>query len=141
MLNHPFYQYNDQGDFFTRGADFFFLVSLLFFFFLVFFLGLFLFLISYCFVYQRKYAEKVSPYECGFQPYSDACINFEVRYFLLAVLFLIFDVEVIFLFPFCAGILAVGLFEFSIMFLFNILLLSTLIFEIYYNVFSFQFLV
>jgi NADH-quinone oxidoreductase subunit A len=125
------------------GINFFyndyFFVGLFLYIFFVFIISCILFLVSFTFVFQRRYSEKTTPYECGFQPYGDSCINFEVRYYLLTVLFLIFDVEVVFLLPFCAGMLVVGFFEYMVMFIFNILLLSTLLIELYYNVFTFEF--
>ena len=48
---------------------------------------------------QRPDSEKLSPYECGFEPFEDARIRFDVRYYLVAILFIIFDLEVAFLFP------------------------------------------
>jgi NADH-quinone oxidoreductase subunit A len=62
-------------------------------------LGLLLFLSSFVFVYQKQNSEKVSSYECGFNPFSDARNKFEVRYYLVAILFIIFDLELLFLFP------------------------------------------
>jgi len=44
-------------------------------------------------------AEKLSPFECGFEPFEDARIKFDVRYYLLAILFILFDLEIVFLFP------------------------------------------
>ena len=48
---------------------------------------------------HRPDSEKDSPYECGFEPFEDARIKFDVRYYLVAILFIIFDLEVAFLFP------------------------------------------
>ncbi len=48
---------------------------------------------------RRPYPEKNAPYECGFEPFSDARIKFDVRFYLVAILFIIFDLEVAFLFP------------------------------------------
>ena len=48
---------------------------------------------------QRPNTEKLSPYECGFDPFVDARVRFDVRYYLVAILFIIFDLEVAFLFP------------------------------------------
>jgi len=62
-------------------------------------LGLLLFLSSFVFVYQKQNSEKVSSYECGFNPFSDARNKFEVRYYLVAIFFIIFDLELLFLFP------------------------------------------
>lgn len=62
-------------------------------------IGLFLFGISFFFVYQKPLSEKVSAYECGFNPFGDARQKFEVRFYLVAILFIIFDLELLFLFP------------------------------------------
>jgi NADH-quinone oxidoreductase subunit A len=62
-------------------------------------LGLFLFVISFFFVYQKANDEKVSAYECGFNPFGDARNKFEIRFYLIAILFIIFDLELLFLFP------------------------------------------
>jgi len=50
-------------------------------------------------VYQKPNNEKLSAYECGFNPFGDARAKFEVRYYLVAILFIIFDLELLFLFP------------------------------------------
>lgn len=50
-------------------------------------------------VYQENYQEKVSPYECGFEPFENNLSQFEIRYYLLAILFLIFDLEIVYLLP------------------------------------------
>ena len=62
-------------------------------------LGLLLFLISFLLVYQKPNNEKISSYECGFNPFSDARNKFEIRYYLISILFIIFDLELLFLFP------------------------------------------
>jgi NADH-quinone oxidoreductase subunit A len=62
-------------------------------------IGLLLFFISFFFVYQKPTNEKVSSYECGFNPFGDARSKFEIRYYLIAILFIIFDLELLFLFP------------------------------------------
>lgn len=51
---------------------------------------------------QRPDSEKLSPFECGFQPFEDARIKFDVRYYLVAISFIIFDLEVAFMFPWAA---------------------------------------
>jgi NADH-quinone oxidoreductase subunit A len=61
---------------------------------------------------QRPDSEKLSPYECGFEPFEDARIRFDVRYYLVAILFIIFDLEVAFLFPWAVSLGDVGLFWF-----------------------------
>jgi NADH-quinone oxidoreductase subunit A len=62
-------------------------------------IGLLLFLLSFLLVYQKPNNEKISSYECGFNPFSDARNKFEVRYYLISILFIIFDLELLFLFP------------------------------------------
>jgi NADH-quinone oxidoreductase subunit A len=48
---------------------------------------------------QRPHAEKLSPYECGFAPFEDARMRFDVRYYLIAIQFIVFDLEIIFIVP------------------------------------------
>ena len=52
--------------------------------------------------------EKYSQYECGFEPFEDAHIKFDVRYYLVAILFIIFDLEIAFLFPWAVVLDSVG---------------------------------
>ena len=54
---------------------------------------------SFVLARQHPDSEKLSPYECGFEPFDDARSKFDVRYYLVAILFIIFDLEVAFLFP------------------------------------------
>ena len=65
----------------------------------IFVLGLFLLLVSMLLVYQQPDFEKTSSYECGFNPWGDARNKFEVRFYLVSILFIIFDLEITFLFP------------------------------------------
>jgi len=67
---------------------------------------------------QNPDAEKLSPYECGFEPFADARSRFDVRYYLVSILFIIFDLEVAFLFPWAASLGAIGLFGFWSMIVF-----------------------
>lgn len=53
-------------------------------------------------------AEKLSPYECGFEPWDDARGQFDVRFYLVAILFIIFDLEVAFLFPWAVALSKIG---------------------------------
>ena len=53
---------------------------------------------------QKPYAEKVSAYECGFEPFDDTRRRFDVRFYLVAILFIIFDLEVAFLFPWAVSL-------------------------------------
>ena len=61
---------------------------------------------------QRPNTEKLSPYECGFEPFGDARVRFDVRYYLVAILFIIFDLEVAFLFPWAVSLGDIGMFGF-----------------------------
>jgi NADH-quinone oxidoreductase subunit A len=61
---------------------------------------------------QKPYAEKLSAYECGFEAFDDARRRFDVRFYLVAILFIIFDLEVAFLFPWAVALGDVGLFGF-----------------------------
>ena len=63
------------------------------------FLGLIIFSLSYFVAVQNPDSEKISAYECGFEPFEDARNKFDVRFYIVAILFIIFDVEVIYLFP------------------------------------------
>lgn len=71
-------------------------------------LVLVLFGVSFFLVYQQPEMEKLSSYECGFNPFGDARNRFEVRFYLVGVLFLIFDLELSFLFPFVVNVTTIG---------------------------------
>ena len=61
---------------------------------------------------QKPYAEKLSAYECGFEAFDDARRRFDVRFYLVAILFIIFDLEVAFLFPWAVSLGSIGVFGF-----------------------------
>ena len=67
---------------------------------------------------QKPYAEKLSAYECGFEAFDDARRRFDVRFYLVAILFIIFDLEVAFLFPWAVSLSEIGLFGFFSMLVF-----------------------
>jgi NADH:ubiquinone oxidoreductase subunit 3 (subunit A) len=73
--------------------------NILFFFIISSLLSLIIFFFSYLLTPQRPDQEKVSAYECGFNPFDDARATFDIRFYLVAILFLIFDLEISFLFP------------------------------------------
>ena len=73
---------------------------------------------SFVLARQRPDSEKLSPYECGFDPFEDARMRFDVRYYLVAILFIIFDLEVAFLFPWAVSLGDIGLFGFWSMLVF-----------------------
>ena len=62
--------------------------------------------------WQKPYPEKLSAYECGFEPFDDARRRFDVRFYLVSLLFIIFDLEVAFLFPWAVSLSVIGLFGF-----------------------------
>jgi len=75
---------------------------LTFFIFSVFLSTIILFL-SYRLSYYNPNVEKVSAYECGFNPYEDARNSFDVRFYLVAILFILFDLEAVYFFPWCVS--------------------------------------
>ncbi|MDA1117201.1 MAG: NADH-quinone oxidoreductase subunit A [Proteobacteria bacterium] len=58
---------------------------------------------------SRPDAQKLSPYECGFEAFEDARMKFDVRYYLVAILFILFDLEIAFLFPWAVALNDIGL--------------------------------
>ena len=77
----------------------------------------------------QKDAEKLSPYECGFEAFEDSRIRFDVRYYLVAILFIIFDLEIAFLFPWAVSLDAVGTFGILSMAVFLAILVVGFIYE------------
>ena len=73
--------------------------------------------------------EKLSAYECGFNPFDDARIKFDVRFYLVAILFIIFDLEVAFLFPWAVSLGEIGVFGFWSMMVFLGILTVGFIYE------------
>lgn len=83
--------------------------------------------------YKKETPKKNSTYECGLVPSGDARIKFDIKYFNYAILFLIFDIETIFLYPFAVSINSLGLFAIIEAFLFVAILLFGLFFAIKQN--------
>jgi len=78
---------------------------------------------------RRPDAEKLSSYECGFEPFEDARMKFDVRYYLVAILFIIFDLEIAFLFPWAVALDRIGMFGFLAMVLFLAVLVVGFVYE------------
>ena len=78
---------------------------------------------------KRPDPEKVSAYECGFEAFDDARMKFDVRFYLVAILFIIFDLEVAFLFPWAAAFRDVGWFGFWAMMVFLAVLTIGFVYE------------
>ena len=73
--------------------------------------------------------EKLSAYECGFEPFDDSRMEFDVRFYLVAILFIIFDLEIAFLFPWAISLGNIGLLGFSSMMIFLFILTIGFIYE------------
>ncbi len=73
--------------------------------------------------------EKLSAYECGFEPFNDSRMEFDIRFYLVAILFIIFDLEIAFLFPWAITLGNLGLFGFFSMMLFLFILTIGFIYE------------
>ncbi len=84
---------------------------------------------SYILGEQRPDSEKVSAYECGFEAFDDARSRFDVRFYLVAILFIIFDLEVAFLFPWAVSLGDTGVFGFWSMMVFLAILTIGFIYE------------
>jgi NADH-quinone oxidoreductase subunit A len=104
-------------------------VSILIFFFVSMILSMIVFGLSYIVAVQKQDPEKVSAYECGFDPFDDARNTFDIRFYLVSILFIIFDLEVAFLFPWAVSLSDIGLFGFGSMFVFLFILTIGFIYE------------
>ena len=78
---------------------------------------------------HRPDEEKLSPYECGFEAFEDARMRFDVRYYLVAILFILFDLEIAFLFPWAIVLDDIGLFGFVSMVIFLLILVVGFAYE------------
>tara|TARA_B100001248_G_scaffold216454_1_gene171382 strand:+ start:876 stop:1235 length:360 start_codon:yes stop_codon:yes gene_type:complete len=78
---------------------------------------------------KNAYKDKNSTYECGFDPFDDSRSRFEVKFYLVAILFIIFDLEIIFLFPWAIAFDSLGLFGFLSMMFFLLVLTIGFVYE------------
>jgi len=92
-------------------------------------LGAVLFVIGFFLGPNRPDSEKQSPYECGFEAFEDARMKFDVRYYLVAILFIIFDLEIAFLFPWAVALDGIGMAGFWAMMIFLAVLVVGFIYE------------
>ena len=92
-------------------------------------IGLALLVSAFLLAYRQPDPEKLSAYECGFNAFDDARMKFDVRFYLVAILFIIFDLEVSFLFPWAVAFRELGLFGFWSMMLFLAVLTVGFIYE------------
>lgn len=86
------------------------------------FIGLSLLIVPFLLAFRSPSVEKLSSYECGFKAFDDARMKFDVRFYLVAILFIIFDLEVAFLFPWAISFGSLGWFGFGSMMLFLLIL-------------------
>ena len=86
--------------------------------------------LSYTLAVQTPDPEKTSAYECGFEPFEDARNRFDVRFYIVAILFLIFDIEVVFLFPWASTLGLTGSTAYGVIIVFLILLTFGFIYEV-----------
>ena len=85
--------------------------------------------INYIAAPSKPDPEQLSAYECGFEPFNDSRMEFDVRFYLVAILFIIFDLEIAFLFPWAISLGEIGLYGFCSMMLFLFILTVGFIYE------------
>jgi len=78
---------------------------------------------------RKPDSEKLAPYECGFEAFEDARMKFDVRYYLVAILFILFDLEIAFLFPWAVTLNELGAFGFWSMMIFLAILVIGFVYE------------
>jgi len=88
-----------------------------------------LFAASFLLVPKQRYLAKSSAYECGFDPFEDTRAMFDVRFYLVAILFIIFDIEIAFLFPWATVLFSIGFLGFISMIFFLFILLIGFFYE------------
>ena len=86
-------------------------------------------LLNFLFSPKNPDPEKLSAYECGFEAFSDSRMEFDVRFYLVAILFIIFDLEIAFLFPWAVSLGQIGLFGYVSMMIFLLILTVGFIYE------------
>src|SRR5450755_377134 len=92
-------------------------------------LGGLLIVLGFLFGPRHPSAEKLAPYECGFEAFEDSRMKFDVRYYLVAILFILFELEIAFLFPWAVVLPEIGLFGFWSMMLFLGILIIGFVYE------------
>jgi NADH-quinone oxidoreductase subunit A len=92
-------------------------------------IGLALLVVPFLVAYRQPDPEKLSAYECGFNAFDDARMKFDVRFYLVAILFIIFDLEVAFLFPWAVAFGDLGLFGYWSMMVFLAVLTIGFVYE------------
>ena len=85
--------------------------------------------VNFIFSPKKPDPEKLSAYECGFEPFDDSRMEFDVRFYLVAILFIIFDLEIAFLFPWAISLGKIGFLGFITMMIFLVILTVGFIYE------------
>tara|TARA_B100000029_G_scaffold447031_1_gene468539 strand:- start:705 stop:1073 length:369 start_codon:yes stop_codon:yes gene_type:complete len=85
--------------------------------------------VNFLFSPKKPDPEKLSTYECGFEPFSDSRMEFDVRFYLVAILFIIFDLEIAFLFPWAISLGQIGFLGFISMMIFLLILTVGFVYE------------
>ena len=85
--------------------------------------------LNFIFSPKKPDPEKLSAYECGFEAFDDSRMEFDVRFYLVAILFIIFDLEIAFLFPWAISLGSIGLLGFSSMMIFLFILTVGFVYE------------
>lgn len=116
VSNDYYYHYNEYSTFFV-------------YFFLLFGISCIILGLCYLITIKNSYSEKNSGYECGFDPFTDAREPFYVKFYLISILFIIFDVEVIFFFPWAICFKQLFFFGYYIIYIFILILLIGFIYE------------
>ena len=86
-------------------------------------------ILNFAFSPKNPDPEKLSAYECGFEPFNDSRMEFDVRFYLVAILFIIFDLEIAFLFPWAISLGKIGIFGFVSMMIFLFILTVGFVYE------------
>jgi NADH-quinone oxidoreductase subunit A len=92
-------------------------------------LGIVLFTLGWIAGPRRPDPEKLSPYECGFEAFEDSRMRFDVRYYLVAIIFIVFDLEIAFFFPWAVSLKATGSFGLVAMLIFALVLVVALVYD------------
>ncbi|HVC00578.1 MAG TPA: NADH-quinone oxidoreductase subunit A [Steroidobacteraceae bacterium] len=92
-------------------------------------LGLVLYTIGWIAGPRRPDAAKLSPYECGFEAFEDSRMRFDVRYYLVAIIFIVFDLEIAFFFPWAVSLRSTGAFGMLAMLVFALVLVVALVYD------------
>ena len=92
-------------------------------------IGLLLLVLGFVLGPRRPDDEKLSPYECGFEAFEDSRMKFDVRYYLVAILFIVFDLEIAFLFPWAVALDSIGIVGLAAMGVFLLVLVVGFVYE------------